>query len=461
MAEGAAPGRSRRGARASHGGRAAVNSLRETPQPGLLGATRRQAAWLAAGIVVAGAALVFGEAEALGEQFRGWTLGISPWLQAAVVTLAMIALCRLRDVVFPGTEGTGIPQVIAALQLGDTPERTHLLSLRILVGKIVLLVIALLTGPTVGHEGPTVHVGAAAQYLASRWTRFPRHLAERGLILAGGAAGVAAAFNAPIAGITFAFEEIGRSFEKRNASVIVRTAVLACVLCSAVLGDILFYGHVRGQLPGLASWLAVLPLGLAGGLLGGLFARGVLALSAQVSRLRITHPWTTATALGLALATIGLASGGLSYGSGYVHARAILIEGQSMPWWLGLAIAGASAISLASAIPGGLFSPSLTVGAALGQLLHPHLPGLGAEEVELLVMAAYFAGAVQSPITAAIIVVEMTSARFLTLPLLAVAMLAWEVSRRVCPTPFYETLAERLLERIRATSTGRETAGPG
>ena len=90
-----------------------------------------------------------------------------------------------------------------------------------------------------------MHVAACFLYLARRIAAFPRYLVERGLILAGGAAGIAAAFNAPIAGIVFAIEEIGRSFDKDNAGTIVRTVVVACLVCVVPLSDYLFYGRGR------------------------------------------------------------------------------------------------------------------------------------------------------------------------------------------------------------------------
>ncbi len=437
---------------------AATNSV-ETPVPGFRGAFARQSLWLLATFVTAAVALLFNRADAWGQIFREWTLGISPWLQAAVVALAMVVLCRLRDTLFPGTEGTGIPQTIAALKLGDHPARERVLSLRILCGKTLLLVFALLTGPTIGREGPSVHVGACAFHLASRLTRFPPHLAARGLVLAGGAAGIASSFNAPIAGIIFTFEEIGRSFHKENASVIVRTAALAAILCAAFLGDYIFYGKVAARLPSAVGWIAVPIIGLSGGVLGGLFAKAVLVGSEKITQIRRRRPWTVAVGLGLVLAGIGLASEGLSYGSGYPQAHAILIEGEEKPWWLFLAIASGSFFSLLSAIPGGLFDPSLSTGAALGQLVHPWVPGMSQQEVMLLFMASYFAGVTQSPITAAVIVLEMTSAHGATLPLLLAAMLAYEASRRVCPNAFYDTLAERFLDGIGAAARPPPVSG--
>ena len=101
-------------------------------------------------------------------------------------------------------------------------------------------------------------------------------------------------------------------------------------------------------------------------------------------------------------------------------------------------------------VPGGLFDPSLATGAALGQLTAPFFSGIDPRAVILLCMVSYFAGVVQSPITAFVILVEMTGARFLTLPLAVAAMLAYESSRLVCPTSLYDGLAENFLGRLRS-----------
>src|ERR1700758_1033797 len=117
---------------------------------------------------------------------------------------------------FPNSQGSGIPQAIAARQLTDQAARNSLVSLRIAVGKVILTLFGLLCGASVGREGPTVQVGASIMFALGRFS--PRR--QPGLILAGAAAGVAAAFNTPLAGIVFGIEEMSRAFETRTSSLI-------------------------------------------------------------------------------------------------------------------------------------------------------------------------------------------------------------------------------------------------
>ncbi len=372
------------------------------------------------------------------------------------ITLGMLVILQLRIRYFPGTEGTGIPQAIAALKTEDGPIRKQMLSWRIVMGKTLLLVLGLFTGMTIGREGPSVHVGACLMYLITKITRFPQNLVQRGLILGGGAAGIAAAFNAPVAGAIFALEEIGRSFEKHNIGTIIRTVLLACLV--VVLGrgtDYLFYGEVKLNVENwpVGQWISITFIGVIGGLLGGLFARAVVATTRLINPLLQRHCVLVPLGLGGTLALIGLISGGESYGSGFPQAQSILMDGGEYPWHYAPMKALANFVCLISGIPGGLFDPSLSVGAGLGQTLKPVLlfffPHLEPTSIVMLFMVAYFTGVVQSPITCAVIMVEMTAARFMTIPLLATAIIAYECSHRVCPSAIYEALAEIFLGGVR------------
>ncbi|RZK90334.1 MAG: chloride channel protein, partial [Methylobacterium sp.] len=160
-------------------------------------------------------------------------VGVSP-LAALVVTPAGFALAALlARTVFPNSQGSGIPQVIAARHTRDPGFRHRLISLRVAFGKIVVMTLGLACGASSGREGPTVQVGAAIMAAVGRLTpdRLP------GLILAGGAAGVAAAFNTPLAGIVFGIEELGRAYEARSGGLIVAAIVAAGLTAMALTGN--------------------------------------------------------------------------------------------------------------------------------------------------------------------------------------------------------------------------------
>src|SRR5512142_951240 len=150
-----------------------------------------------------------------------------PYIALMLTPLGFGLIAWITDRYFPNTGGSGIPQAIAARALKTTEERKRLVSLRAAIGKILMTLLGLLVGGSIGREGPTVQVGASLMFEIGRLT--PKR--QPGLILAGAAAGVAAAFNTPLAGIVFAIEEISRSFETRTSGLII-AAVIAAGLTS-------------------------------------------------------------------------------------------------------------------------------------------------------------------------------------------------------------------------------------
>jgi H+/Cl- antiporter ClcA len=358
----------------------------------------------------------------------------------------------------PGAEGSGIPQTIAALSLPTEAERDRVLSLRIAFGKILVALLALASGASIGREGPTVQVGASIMHSLRRYARFPAVDIDRGLILAGGAAGIAAAFNTPLAGVVFAIEELSRSFEERTSGVILMAVIIAGVTAMALVGNYTYFGSTAAELSEPRMWLVVPVCGIAGGLLGGLFSRTMLVmrtrLPSPVRRLHAQRPVLFAAACGLLVASIGWASGGTTFGTGYEEARAILQEGIDPPAGFFLLKALATLASYVTGIPGGIFAPSLAVGAGLGGQLHAWLPLAPAGAMVLLAMAAYFAGVVQAPLTALVIVTEMTDNRGLMLPLMAVVLLGRASSALVWREPLYRSLAQRYLPEATPPATG-------
>jgi len=364
-----------------------------------------------------------------------------PWLPVIITPLGLVLVAWITNRYLRGAEGSGIPQAIAALQSRHEPHRGALLSFKIAFGKILMTLIGLLSGASIGREGPTVHVGAAIMYSIGRFAHFPRHDVERGLILAGSAAGIAAAFNTPLAGILFAIEEMSKSFEEQTSGTLLVTVVIAGVMALAVLGNYSYFGTAEVTMGQLYDWIAVPVAGVAGGALGGILAQVLVAGNRRLRPLMITHPLRIAAACGLVVAVAGILSGGSVFGTGYEEAKHIIGGGQSSYAYPFLKMV-ATAASYLSGIPGGIFAPSLSAGAGLGNVLSPLLPGVAPTIVVLLAMVAFFSGVVRTPITAFVIVMEMTSNQTMLLPLMATSFIAFGVSRIINPQPIYHALAE-------------------
>lgn len=389
-------------------------------------------------------------------------LAASPWLPLLLTPLTLAGVAALTQRYFKGAEGSGIPQTIAAIRMPDGESRDAVLSLRLAAAKMLLTCIGLAGGASVGREGPTVQVGAALLYNLRWLIRFPNHLMERGLIIAGGGAGVAAAFNTPLAGIVFAIEEMARSFEERSSGTLLTAVMIAGIAAIYVQGNYTYFGSTHDTLSGVSGWLGVLLCGVAGGMLGGGFSRLLLAFSSrglpgQAGVLMRAHPVYFAAVCGLVLALIGLASGNAVYGSGYTEAKHLLGGSGGVSAGYGLWKMAATFVSFISGIPGGLFAPSLSAGAGIGQAVASLVSQTDPGALIVIGMAAYFAGVVQAPITAFVIVMEMTNNHDMVVPLMLVTLLATAVSRMICPRPLYKALANNYLSRVRPVTPTAST----
>lgn len=379
-------------------------------------------------------------------KFFDHLLEISPYLPLLITPAGLLLIAWLTQTFFRGAEGSGIPQAIAALRAHDNHSiKREMLSMRIGLGKIVLTLLGLAVGASVGREGPTVHVGAAIMYGLGRLANFPTHYIKRGLILAGGAAGIAAAFNTPLAGIVFTVEEMSRAFDRRTSSIVVTAVIIAGLIALVVLGDYDYFGTTDAMLTLDGAWLAVPICGLIGGLGGGVFSSTLIWGKRILTPLTKRHPLWVAGLCGLIVAIVGLLSGNLIYGTGYLEAKQIITGSGKMSPFFPILKMLASLASYLSGIPGGIFAPALATGAGFGADLAYLLPHIPAKAIIILGMVAYFSGVVQAPVTTFVIVIEMVDNQKMIIPLMATAFIAAGTSRLICHKPIYEAMAENYL----------------
>jgi H+/Cl- antiporter ClcA len=411
---------------------------------------RRLALWIGA-IVVALAAILFAKASDWSYHLFQLMLGYGAWIPLIVTPLVFGLLAWATEGKLRATRGSGIPQVIGSLHIEDEGFRQRMLSLPIAAGKMVLTLLAMAVGASIGREGPTVHVGAGLFYSLGRRFGFTDAKAASRFILAGGACGIAAAFNAPLAGVVFAIEELAGTFEHRFSGLLLTAVIVGGVVSLGVMGNYSYFGHVSASLPLGHAWLAVLLTGVICGLLGGLFARLILLSRAgplaYIGRIRSHAPVLFAVGCGLALALIGLVSHNNVYGTGYDQARAFVQEATITPGeTFGIAKLLANVVSYWAGIPGGIFSPALAVGAGLGHNIAYFLPNVPAGTVVLLGMSAYLSGVTGAPLTSAVISMELTDNQDMVIPIMAACLLARAAASLFCPTPVYKDFAERMVQ---------------
>jgi H+/Cl- antiporter ClcA len=386
------------------------------------------------------------------------------WLPL-IITPAVAALAVwLTRKFFRGAEGSGIPQVIATLHArpGETGER--LLTLRLLIGKIAVSFLGILGGFTIGREGPTVQVGAALMFNLRRLYPRSNALIEHKLVLAGAAAGLSAAFNTPLAGIVFAIEELTRSFEARASGVVITAIIIAGVIALGLNGNYTYFGtiEVGAHFPNLlaaAVIVTAIVTGIAGGIFGWLLINTGRWIPAPLRKLHAEQPVKFAALCGFAIALIGLVSGGTTFGSGYAEARGLLDGSEHLSLFYPFLKMASMVGSYLPGIPGGIFAPSLSIGAGFGNLLHEIFGSMQLPMLIALAMVGYLAAVTQSPITSFVIVMEMINGHALVISLMATALIASRISRAFAP-PLYETLSLRYLASAAPASAAAATAEP-
>jgi len=375
-----------------------------------------------------------------------WTLLITPFGLGLSVWL-------LRRY-FSGALGGGIPQAIAALEPDSTVLRARVLSIKAVVGQIVLTLIGIASGATFGYEGPIVQVGAALSYSFNRGVAGRNERAARGIILAGAAAGVAAAFNAPLAGIVFAIEEMSHAFnyERRSSSTILLCVIVAGLTSLSIQGSYNYFGITSVILDWRQGWSAILVCGIVGGLSGSVSSKLMRTISHHLpkplQRIRGNFPVLFAMMCGLALALIGIGSHGITLGTGYYRARDIILQTRSDLGAFGILKWCSMMISFASGAPGGMLVPSLAVGAGIGLNVATLLPAVSQTAVVLLGMVAFFSGMTLAPMTGFVIVMEMSDSSSMIIPLMAAALIASNLSRLISRRALYPTLAHQFHRKM-------------
>ena len=379
------------------------------------------------------------------------------WFDFVIAPIGLSITAWLTFRFFPGSERSGIPQVKAALEISDDlSQREKLLSLRIAVGKMILPIMGLLSGASVGFGGPATHVGASFMASLGKAVKFPPHYMEKGLILAGSAAGFAAMFSAPLAGIIFAIEEMSRALEEKVSSMVLTAIVFSGVTAYAILNSYIFFSDNYFVLPWNISWLAVPLCGIAGGLMGGLFSKVILIGTRLLNRTGFSIV-TIAFVCGGIIAILGHYSGGTSFGTGYQQAKIILIDKREIDPFFPLFKMLATCATYFSGIPSGIFVPSIATGAGIGANLAHWFPIAPASVMILLSVTAYFSGMLQSPLTSFVIVMEMTYSNEILIPLMATAFFATTTSKLFNPVPLYRTLCDSYKQKV-AGQTNKDEA---
>lgn len=376
------------------------------------------------------------------------------WIWWTILTPMMGGLLSgvLLQYVVPDARGSGIPQVKVAFAV----KGGKLSFLHSTIGKFLVGTLQIGSGSSLGREGPTVQICAGIASLLGRAAALSKDNLRR-LLPVGAAAGIAAAFNAPIAAVTFTVEEVVGDLDQTVLSGVIVAAALAAAIERSVLGEHPVFDVPAGYgFQHTSSLVFYALLGVAGAIVSLIFTESLLKLRGWFQRLKQVPQWvrpaigSTTTGVLAVIALWWLKSGGVT-GGGYDTLGAALTGKLTMQVLLALCALklAATVFSYSSGGAGGLFAPALFIGGMLGGavgFLDQTLLGHSGNEVgafALVGMGTVFAGSIRAPITSVLIIFEMTGSYRLILPLMIANMTAYVLARHWRPTPIYEALLEQ------------------
>ena len=406
--------------------------------------------WLAGlltGVLATGYALVFRKLA-----FLSFELFLSHfWIWAALVPVGFFFSWYTVKKYSPEASGSGIPQVMAAIHRG-TPTHLNwyqkLLGLKVVAVKIVSSLFSVAVGGAVGREGPTIQIGASifnSIFPLTRGNPGEESKRRKALILAGGAAGIAAAFNTPLGGIVFAIEELATDSFREFRSTVLLAVIVSGMTAQWFTGSYLYLGHPAVQEMGFQFLALSLVVAVLGGALGGLFGKSLFKLI-QIRKAVIQYRSHLRWVALLSVLFIALAyfSKGLALGPGTEGITGILETHPATTFWDVFTRYAANQLSYLVGGAGGIFSPALSIGANLGSFFANVVlnSGPGTNLMVIVGMVSFLTGVTHAPFTSLVLVLEMMDQPALTVPVMFGALIAHGVSKSVESHGFYEKMAD-------------------
>lgn len=408
--------------------------------------------WIASlltGLIAVGFTKLFGYSE-------GILRNVLHWRQWTIFFMAPVCflLAWLCVVLFaPNAKGSGIPQVMAAIELA-TPKYEgklkYLLSLRILLTKIASSLLMVLGGGAIGREGPTIQIAGSVFYIVHRWMpkSWPR-LSNQGFILTGAAAGLAAAFNTPLGGVVFAMEELARIHIRYFRTALFSAVIIAGLTAQGFLGPYLYLGYpdVRGLQ--FRIFVGVAATAIVAGILGALMCRFILKVMHWKRSFNRTKTILFIIIAGLVMATLAFFANDEILGSGRDLMNHLLFTDEKATVWhtaLMRTIGPIICFNIGSA--GGVFAPALAGGASIGSYLAGtfDLMGSNANILILSGMVGFLTGVTRTPFTSAILVLEMTDRHSVIFHLMLAALLSNMAALLIEKHSLYEQLKKGYVE---------------
>jgi len=408
--------------------------------------------WIASllvGLVAFGYARLFSSSENLLQHILHW----HSWMIFIMAPAGFLLAVLIAKIFAPNAKGSGIPQVMAAIEL-STAKNDHkiskLLSLRIIVTKIASSLMMVLGGGAIGREGPTIQIAGSIFRIVNKWipASWPK-LSRQSFILTGAAAGLAAAFNTPLGGVVFAMEELSKIHLRFFRTALFSAVIIAGLTAQALLGPYLYLGYPDVKGPSFSIFLGVIVTAIVAGLLGSLMCKAILRIMKWKRSFSGTKVFIFILFAALLIALLAFFFNDEILGSGKDLMNEALFTNQKSGSWhtVALRIIG-PIIAFNTGAAGGVFAPSLAAGASVGSLVSDlfHFAGANANIIILSGMVGFLTGVTRTPFTSAILVLEMTDRHSVIFHLMLAALVSNIASMIIDKHSFYEQLKNEYVE---------------
>lgn len=414
------------------------------------------------GSVITGTiAVIYAQLFVWGEKVMNLIFDWNGWMIFIIAPIGFVLSWWLIQKFAPYAKGSGIPQVMAAVELANPKENSkikHLLSLKILIIKILSSLALILGGGAIGREGPTIQIAGSVfrkvnEYLPDWWPK----ISKKNMILTGAAAGLSAAFNTPLGGIVFAVEELAKTHINYFKTALFTAVIIAGLTAQTLAGSYLYLGYPKTADVQLTIMFPVILVSAIAGIMGSRLSLIMLKITHWKKRLKNDKEQIIfLVASALIIASLAFFVNREILGSGKaIMERTLFTDNKHEDWYVPLFRMIGPALSFTSGGAGGIFAPALSAGASLGSVISGWIQ-LTPNETNVMILAgmvAFLTGITRAPFTSAIIVLEMTDRHSLIFHLMLAGMVSSLISMLISKHSLYDQLKINYLKELRSTDS--------
>lgn len=402
-------------------------------------------------------AVLYAQIFAFGEEMLHKILDWHLWMIFILAPAGFVLSWWLVKNYAPFAKGSGIPQVMAAVELANPRDNfliQKLLSFKILFIKILSSFVLVMSGGAIGREGPTIQIAGSIfrkvyEFLPDWWPK----ISKKNMILTGAAAGLSAAFNTPLGGIVFAVEELSKTHISYFKTALFTAVIIAGLTAQTLAGSYLYLGYPKTQ--GVTLWI-MFPIIFVSGI-AGIMSSQLSVTMLKINRLKKKLKTDSSNIIfliicGLTVAFIAYFLNRDILGSGKdIIERVLFTDEKTEAWYVPILRMLGPALAFTSGGAGGIFAPALSAGASLGSVF-ADIMNLTDNETNVLILAgmvSFLTGITRAPFTSAILVLEMTDRHSLIFHLMLAGMMSSIFSVLVSRHSLYEELKISFLKEIR------------